>query len=234
MNKTIKRTLAAALAVGLIFASGTYALADPGGNGHGQGKAHANQAKGPAKAHVESVRANDNDNDNDNNKNEHGSKGRGNSLTAHSCINPAGNQRGWCKEHMNGAFINGTVTGINGNTALVTLANGQEVQVSNAGRKLSVGQIVTLRGNFGANSVFVPTGGNYSKFGGPFSGASVRGLVVSVSGNSVQIVQGLSLITIDASNAIARGTINGTLLPGRTITANGNWNGSTFVANSIQ
>jgi hypothetical protein len=161
-------------------------------------------------------------------------KAHGSSLTAHSCINPAGNQRGWCKEHMNGAFINGSVTSVNGRTALITLANGQEVQVNTAGRNLSVGQIVTLRGNFGNNSVFVPTGGNYSKFGGPFSGASVRGLVVSVSGNSIQIVQGLSLITIDASNAISRGAISGTLLPGRTITASGNWSGSTFVANSIQ
>ena len=82
--------------------------------------------------------------------------------------------------------------------------------------------------------VFVPNGEPLSKFGGPFSGASVRGLIISVNGNSIQIAQGLSLITVDASNAAARGAINGVLVPGRTITAYGSWNGSTFVATSIQ
>ena len=141
--------------------------------------------------------------------------------TAHSCVNPAGNTRGWCKSQMGGSFITGTVASINGNTALVTLSNGQQVTINTGGRNLTVGQQITLRGNYGTNNVFVPSNGNYSNYGGPYSGASVRGLIVSVSGNSIQIVQGLSLITIDATNAAARGAINSTLIPGRTITASG-------------
>ncbi len=163
-------------------------------------------------------------------KNKHSSE----RSSSQSCINPAGNMRGWCKSHMNGAFITGTVTGINGNTAIVTLPNNQQVQIGTRGRNLRVGQQVTLRGSFGNGNVFVPTNGNYGNYGGPYSGASVRGLIVSVSGNSIQIAQGLNLITVNDANAAARGAISGSLYPGRTITASGNWNGSTFVANSIQ
>lgn len=224
MNKITNRALAAALAAGLIFGSGTYALADRGGNGHGQDKAKA-------KTHAVSIR--DNDNDNDNNKHE-AKKFKGANMSSKSCVNPAGNVRGWCKAHMNGAFITGTVSAINGNTALVTLASGQQISIYTAGRNLSVGQQITLRGSFGSNGVFVPAGGNYGRYNGPYSGASVRGLIVSVNGNSLQLAQGLSLITVDVSNAASRGAINGTLIPGRTITAVGNWNGSTFVATSIQ
>ncbi len=199
MNKVINRALATAFAVGLIFGSGTFALADRDGKGHDKG---------------------------------HGDKNRGSS--AQSCVNPAGHQRGWCKSHMNGAFITGTVASINGSTALVTLSNGQQVTVNTRGRNLSVGQQVTLRGSFGSNGVFVPTNGNYSNYGGPYSGASVRGLIVSVNGNSIQIAQGLSLVTINDATAASRGAISGTLIPGRTITAYGNWSGSTFIATSIQ
>jgi hypothetical protein len=164
----------------------------------------------------------------------HANKNGGNSATAHSCVNPAGNVRGWCKSQMGGAFITGTVASINGSTALVTLSNGQQVTINTGGRNLSVGQQVTLRGSFGTNGVFAPSGGNYNNYGGPYSGASVRGLIISVNGNSIQIAQGLSLITINDSLAASRGAINGTLIPGRTITANGNWSGSTFLASSIQ
>ncbi len=229
MTKVINRALAAAFAVALIFGSGTFALADRDGHGkgHGQNKAHAG-------AQVEASRGNENDNDNDGGKNNHGSNGRGNSATAHSCVNPAGNQRGWCKSHMGGAFITGTVASINGGTALVTLSNGQQVTVNTEGRNLTVGQQITLRGTFGANGVFIPSNGNYNNYGGPYSGATVRGLIVSVSGNSIQIARGLSLVTINDSTAASRGAISGTLIPGRTITAYGNWSGSTFIATSIQ
>ncbi|HEX5275459.1 MAG TPA: hypothetical protein VFW34_09315 [Candidatus Rubrimentiphilum sp.] len=230
MTKVTNRALATALAVTLVFGSGTFALADRGGNGHGQDKAKA-------KTHAVSVRDNDNDNDNGKgkgkNKHDEASKHHG-YRASQSCINPAGNQRGWCKSHMNGSFITGRVTSINGRTALVTLSNGQQVTVNTAGRNLNIGQQITLRGTFGSNGVFVPTGGNYNNYGGPYSGASVRGLIVSVNGSSMQIVQGLNLITVDISNAASRGAISGTLIPGRTITANGNWSGSTFVATSIQ
>lgn len=197
MNKITNRALAAALAVGLTFATGTVALADRGGHGHGDKHANA----------------------------------RGNSTMAHSCINPAGNMRGWCKSHVGSNLMTGTVTSINGNVATVMLSNGQSVTVNSAG--LTVGQRITLRGSF-QNGTFVVNGRPLSNFGGPFSGASIRGTIVSISGNSIQLLQGLSLITVDDSNAAARGAINGTLLPGRSITAFGNWNGSTFMANSIQ
>src|SRR5438270_495659 len=103
----------------------------------------------------------------------------------------------------------------------------------NKGHGITVGQQVTLRGSW-QNGVFVVNNGAYGNYGGPYSSASVHGLIISVNGNSIQIAQGLSLITIDASNAAARGAINGVLVPGRTITAYGTWNGSTFVATSIQ
>lgn len=208
MNKFSNRALAAAMAVALTFATGTVALADRGGNGHGNGH-HGRSSS--------SVR------------NNNGS--RGNSSTAHSCVNPAGNMRGWCKSHVGSNLMTGTVTSINGSTATVMLSNGQSVTVNSAG--LTVGQQVTLRGSF-QNGVFVPSGQPLSNYGGPYSGASVRGIIVSTSGNSIRILQGLSLITIDDSNAAARGAINGTLVPGRTITAYGNWSGSTFIATSIQ
>ena len=227
MQKFMNRALAGAAALSLLCA-GT-AFAD-----HGKGHGHGVKAEARGTMHANSVR--DNDNDNDNHSKSH--KARGNSSSAHSCVNPAGNTRGWCKSHMSGAFINGTVTAINGNMATVTLSNGQIVQVNeqfllNQGRGLTVGQQVTLRGSW-QNGVFVVNNGAYNNYGGPYTSASVRGLIISVNGNSVQIVQGLSLITVDVSNAAARGAISGTLLPGRTITAYGNWNGSTFVANSVQ
>jgi hypothetical protein len=209
MNKIINRALATAFAVALVFGSSTFALANHG-NGNG------NNGNGHGKAHVKSAHANN---------------AHGNSATAHSCINPAGNTRGWCKSQAGADYMTGTVTSVNGNTATVMLSNGQSVTVNANG--LTIGQRVTVRGTFGTNGVFVPSG-TYSNYGGPYSSASVHGLIISVSGNSIQIVQGLSIVTVDASNAVSRGAVNGTLIPGRTITAYGNWSGSTFVATSIQ
>ncbi len=224
MTKAINRALATAVAVALIFGTGTFALAD---RGNRQGEDNSK-----AKTHVVSVR----DNDNDQGKGKKAKDNKHNAYrgTSQSCVNPAGNQRGWCQSHMNGSFITGTVTSIHRGTALVTLSNGQQVTVNTAGRNLSVGQQITLRGGFGNNNVFVPTGGNYRNYGGPYSGASIRGLIVSVNGNSMPIAQGLSLVTVDISNAASRGAISGSLIPGRTVTASGNWSGSTFVATSIQ
>jgi len=224
MNQVINRALATAFAAALVFGSGTFALADRDG--------HGDKAKSHAKSSM-MVRGYDRG-DNDKNKNERGERHRGNRSSAHSCVNPAGNTRGWCKSQMGGSFITGTVSSISGSTALVTLSNGQQVTINTEGRNLTVGQQITLRGNYGANGVFAPSNGNYSNYGGPYSGASVRGLIISVNGNSIQIAQGLNLITIDVSTAANRGAISGTLIPGRTITAYGNWNGSTFIATSIQ
>ena len=238
MKNFTNRALAAAFALTLIAGSASVALADKDKGGkHGHGNSANAKSKVSTSMHTkvdyDSRAKADNDNDNDNDKKAKSSRGK--SGSAQSCINPAGNMRGWCKSHMNGAFITGTVTGINNDhTAIVTLANGQEVQINTGDRHLVVGQQITLRGTFGNGNVFVPVGGNYKNYGGPYSGASVRGLIVSVSGNSIQIAQGLNLITINDANAASRGAISGTLFPGRTITAAGNWNGNVFYANSIQ
>ena len=238
MKLFTNRALATAFAVSLILGSGSVAFADRGGNGqaktHAKASAHAKPAKAVSAKHTD----NDNDNDNDRDKDNDSKKTSGNSATAHSCVNPAGNTRGWCKSHAGGNYITGTVSAINGSTATIALSNGQTTTINeqyllNQGHGLTVGQRVTLRGSW-QNGVFVVNNGAYSNYGGPYSSASVRGLIISVNGNSLQIAQGLSLITVDATNAISRGAINGTLMPGRTITASGNWNGSTFIATSIQ
>ena len=129
MKNFTNRALATAFAVSLILGSGSVAFADRGGNGHGNGqtKTHA-KASEPAKsakpAKAVKVHHTDTDNDNDNDRNkDNDSKARGNSATAHSCVNPAGNTRGWCKSHAGGNYITGTVTAINGSTATVALSN---------------------------------------------------------------------------------------------------------------
>ena len=225
MKERTNRALAGAFAFSLICGSASIALADPGGNGHARGNANAHTMASPS-VHGDSASHRENADDTNN------------AGTAHNCINPAGKTRGWCKSHVGGAFINGRVVAINGNMATIALSNGQTVTIndqflSNQGRSLTVGQQVTLRGSW-QNGVFVVDNGPYNNYGGPYSGASVRGLIISVNGNSIQIAQGLNLITINASNAAARGAINGSLFPGRTITASGNWNGSVFDATSIQ
>ena len=231
MKQFINRALAAVFALSLICGSASVALADRGGNGHGHGNSAKAHAKVSTSVHGKSAsHANSSVRDNDSDSRVASSHGK--SATAHSCINPAGNTRGWCKTHAGGAFVTGTVTGINGNTAIVRLPDNREVSVNAGG--LTVGQQVTLRGNWENSGVFVPNNGAYTTYNGPYSSASVRGLIISVNGNSIQIAQGLSLIAINDANAAARGAISGVLYPGRTITAAGNWNGSTFIANSIQ
>jgi len=231
MKHLTNRALAVAFALTLIVGSASVALADKDKGGkHG----HGNSANAHAKISTSVRGDNDNDSRCKRDNDSHGKRdndSRGKSATAHNCINPAGNMRGWCKSHAGADFMTGTVTSVNGNQATVLLSNGQSVTINAAG--LSAGERVTLRGSF-QNGVFVPNGRPLSNFGGPFSGASVLGLIISVNGNSIQIAQGLSLITVDDSNAAARGAINGVLLPGRTITAFGSWNGSTFIATSIQ
>jgi len=205
MNQARSFTLAALWALGIAFGSGSVALADHG-HGHGHGDA---KHRGSAYA------------------NGHGG-------TAHSCVNPAGNTRGWCKTQGGGTYATGTVTSINGGIATVMLSNGQSVRVSASG--LTIGQQITLRGSYNGNGQFIVNGNScvYTNYGGPYSGASVRGTIISVNGNSIQIISGLHLISIDASNAFARGSVRAGLGVGQSITAYGNWNGSTFVATSIQ
>jgi len=239
MKHFTNRALAVAFALTLIVGSASVALADKDkGDKHGHGNSANAHAKISSSVRGKSGNVSRGKSDNvSRGKSDNDSHGKrdndshGKNATAHNCINPAGNMRGWCKSHAGADFMTGTVTSVNGSQATVLLSNGQSVTVNANG--LTVGEHVTLRGSF-QNGVFVPNGQPLSNFGGPFSSASVRGLIISVNGNSIQIAQGLSLITIDDSNAAARGAINGVLVPGRTITAFGSWNGSTFIATSIQ
>ena len=227
MNSFSKQALAAAFAAVLICGSSA-ALADPG---NGQDKAK-DKGHGHAQTHSASSMKSS--------SNSHHAKHT--SMTsysgAHSCVNPARNTRGWCQTRTGGDFITGRVTAINSSNATILMSNGQTININEQyliaqGHGLTTGQQVTLRGAW-QNGVFDVNTGAYSNYVGPYSGATIRGMILSVNGNAVQIVQGLSLITINDANAVSRGAVNGALIPGRTISASGNWNGSTFFANSIQ
>lgn len=185
--------------------------------------------------------------DDDGNDNGGGERGRGN---PHNCINPAGHMRGWCKHngedngHNRGGnyvTISGTVLAVNGDIAQFRQDNGSTItinqsQLLRSGQPLAVGGHYTLQGYF-SNNMFVAqtNGGYYGNNGYPNSGAnaSVHGVVTSISGSRVTIMQGLfSSITIDDQQALNNGTAQN-LYPGRTITAYGYWNGGTFYATSI-
>jgi hypothetical protein len=220
MKKFTNQALAGALALTLTFTCASIALANPGhGHGHGRGQSAAQ--------HGMSGRPGDRD--------QHGNPGQhGYSATAHSCLNPAGHMRGWCQTHTNGDFVTGRVSRVNGNMATILLPNGQIINANtqyllNRSQMLTAGQQVTLRGLW-QNGAFNVNNAPYNNYSGPYSVASVKGMIVSVSGTTVQIAQGFSLVKINDANA----AVNGALYPGRTITASGNWNGGTFVANSIQ
>ena len=210
MQLNTKQTLAAAVSALVIAGTGSIANADPG-KGHGGDKDHAKSA---VHATVQT------------------------SSGPHTCINPAGNVRGWCKSHVGASYLTGRITAVNGRTATVVLTNGQTVTLNdqyllNQGVHLTVGQTVTLRGLW-QNDVFVVNTGLYNPYAGPYTSASVSGIVLSVNGNSIQLIRGLSIITVDDTQAAARGAVSGVLTPGRNITVAGNWSGSTFVATSIQ
>lgn len=65
--------------------------------------------------------------------------------------------------------------------------------------------------------------------------SSLTGVVTSVHGNSVSILQGLSTLTFDASQALQRGDTNGPLYVTRSITAYGYYdNNGTFHATEIR
>jgi hypothetical protein len=208
MTRLTNRALSGALALILTCGFTLTASADPG-NAHGHA-AHTNSAM-------------------------HGNSSRhGSSASAHSCLNPAGNMRGWCQKHTGGAFVTGRVTRRNGDMATILLPNRQSINADtqyllNHRQNLSVGQQVTLRGLW-QNNTFDVNNPAYNNYNGPYSAASVKGMIVSVSGSSVRIAQGFNLITISSANA----AVTGLLYPGRTITASGGWSGNTFLANSIQ
>ncbi|MDE2483421.1 MAG: hypothetical protein KGN02_14685 [bacterium] len=83
-------------------------------------------------------------------------------------------------------------------------------------------------------------GGNgyngYNGYGGyGNANATLAGVITSVNGNTITILQGLSARSFDASQAFQRGAVYGQLYPSRSITAYGYYDGSgTFHAVSIR
>lgn len=164
----------------------------------------------------------------------------------HGCVNPAGHVRGWCKNgstRTNHVVLSGTVLAVNGDLVQFREDNGTTISVDQrnliaAGQPLTLGGHFALHGYF-TNNIFVAqpggTGDNGNSNGYPYPGstASVNGVITSVSGNRVTIMQGLfSTITIDDQQALNNGTAQN-LFVGRTITAYGYWNNGTFYATSI-
>lgn len=180
----------------------------------------------------------------------HGDRGE-NHGNPHGCVNPAGHERGWCRHNGyqsggNYVTISGTVLAINGELAQFRQDNGSTITINQSNllqsrQPLSVGGHYTLRGYY-SNNMFIAqaNGGYYGNGNGngngypyPGSTASVHGIVTSISGNRVTIMQGLfSTIGIDDQQALNNGTAQN-LYVGRTITAYGYWNGGTFYATSI-
>lgn len=174
----------------------------------------------------------------------------------HGCINPAGHTRGWCKQNggssygRNGNYttISGTVLAVNGDIAQFREDNGatitvNQTQLLRSGQPLAAGGHYTLTGYFSNNMFIVQTNGGYAGNGGypypgngypyPGANASVHGIVTSISGNRVTIMQGLfSTITVNDEQALNNGTAQN-LYVGRNVTAYGYWSGGTFYAVSI-
>ena len=174
---------------------------------------------------------------------------RGNS---DACVNPAGHEKGWCKHgenddqpgdnghhhrkhnrHGNGSFsaISGTVTAVNGNMATVRLDNGQYVTVQENGTVLNVGQHVNLNGCY-QNNVFVL--GCYANNNYPSgNNQQISGTILSVSGNTLTLA-GIPPVTIDISQAVANGQVNGQLTPLRHVTIYGYYQNGAFFATSVR
>ena len=168
----------------------------------------------------------------------------------HGCINPAGKTRGWCKQNggsYNGragnyVTISGTVLAANGDIAQFREDRGMTITINQAqllqsGQPLAVGGHYTLQGYYSNNMFVVAANGGYPHSGNgyPYPGAtaSVHGIVTSISGNRVTIMQGLfSTISVNDEQALNNGTAQN-LYVGRNVTAYGYWNGGTFYATSI-
>ena len=176
---------------------------------------------------------------------DHGNGSHGDDSQAHACINPAGHQRGWCGKDDNGnnqgtTTISGTVLGFSNNTMQFRLDSGQVINVNtanaqNSGISYAIGSHYTLTGRY-VNGVFFVNNNNNNNnnnYNGSNSTASVRGIITSVSGNTVTLLQGLSTVTINDQTAINNNQANN-LYVTRTVTAYGYWNNGTFYATSIQ
>lgn len=165
-------------------------------------------------------------------------EGRGNSATAHSCVNPAGHTRGWCKGNgtYRGRFgnrintISGTVTAINGNVVTFLRDNGSTITVLDNNRTvLYVGGHYTLVGRM-VNGRFV-LGSTNDKFGQ--SNQTVSGTILYIGNGTVTLI-GLPPTTINVQQAMNNGATNGSLTVGRSITAYGYYSNNIFYATAIQ
>ncbi len=170
MNVT-KSTLSLLLAGGLLMA-GTAATALADGHGHGDDHGNRQQQNNP---YQYGQYGNQNGGDDNNRRGD-----REHENSAHNCVNPAGKDRGWCK---NNGYNNNNQNGYYGNN----------------------------------------------------QNAQLRGVITGVRGDTVSILQGLSTVSFDATAAIQRNNVNGSLYPTRSITAYGYWdNNHYFHANAIR
>lgn len=135
------------------------------------------------------------DDDRDGDRDDRGGRG-------HNCVNPAGHERGWCKNHRN-RNCNNNYNGYPNNGQYPYPNNGQYPYPNN-------GQYNGCYGNNGYNG--------YNGYG---QNATIRGVITGVNGNTITILQGLNPVSIDASVAFQYGRVNGSLYPSRSITAQG-------------
>jgi len=187
----------------------------------------------------------------DEGENEQGDQGGDEHHGGQGCVNPAGHERGWCKHGDrnsndrggNYSTISGTVIASNGDLVQFREDNGATITLNQRnllanGYGLNVGSHYTLRGYWNNNMFLAQaTGGGYygnNNNGYPYGGStSIQGVVTSVHGNRVTLLQGLfQTITVDDQQALNNGSAQN-LYVGRNITAYGFWSGSTFYATSI-
>ena len=139
--------------------------------------------------------------------------------------------------------VSGTVIAANGDLVQLRQDNGVMVAVNEqsllrAGSPLQIGAHYVLQGFF-SNNLFVAQNNGYDRNAYPANGyphganATVRGVITSISGNRVTVLQGLfTTITIDDQRAQASGAAQN-LYVGRSVTAYGFWSGNVFYAMSI-
>jgi hypothetical protein len=160
---------------------------------------------------------------------------------AHSCINPAGHERGSCKNrNRNSSSISGMVIAVNGDLVQFREDNGATISLNqsallNSGMRLNVGGHYSLRGSWSDDMFVAESGaGYYGNNGYPYGGSvSVQGVITSINGNRLTLLQGLfSTVTVDDQQALNNGAAQD-LYVGRSVTAYGFWNGAVFYATSI-
>lgn len=139
--------------------------------------------------------------------------------------------------------IAGTVLAINGDLVQFREDDGTTITVDQH-QLIAAGQPLTLGGHFALHGYFVNdmfvARANAARTGAISNGypaaggtASVQGIITSIEGSSVTIMQGLfSTIAIDDQLAVNRGMAQH-LSVGRSVTAYGYWSGGTFFATSI-